>query len=87
MSAIRTFTVDNDNGTKPNGPAEAALVALLVALDPDAWPDDPRTMARLRVANQAGMDFARESAAQTKALRIAAEHFFGGDFRKAVPHG
>lgn len=80
--AIRAFTVDLDEGQTPNGPAETALVDLLAALDPARWPDEERLWPLLRAANQAGVNFARASTVQTRDLRIAAEAFFGGDFRK-----
>jgi len=69
--AIRAFTVDVDGGGTPNGEAERQLEVLGQALK----------RGDLRVARKAYGFMCEASAADTKALRVAAEAFFGDDFR------
>jgi hypothetical protein len=73
MRAIRAFTVDAPND-QPNGPAERALVRLGDALDAADWPGS-------REARVAYSELCERSADDIRDLRIAAETYFGGDFR------
>lgn len=72
--AIRTYTVEAPGG-EPNGDTEAALLALRRVLEEGrSWKD-----ARYEFNRLAG-----SMADNCKALRIAAEQHFGGDFRAPV---
>lgn len=95
-SAVRRFTVDAPDD-QPNGPAEQAIEELRNALDPLTWGKrlaglavSPQAMDEigrsLREANAAASRLCEALDDNTKALRLAAEAFFGGDFRaRALP--
>ncbi len=69
-TAIRVFTVEAPND-EPNGDTERYLQQLQEALDGGSM---ARALAALTMMRNALSD-------DTKALRVAAERFFGGDFR------
>jgi hypothetical protein len=80
--AIRAITVDAPDD-KPNGPAEAAMLYLSTILNPKLWgPMTPKQRAMLDQVNGAMATLCEALASDTKALRVAAEGFFGGDFQK-----
>lgn len=70
-SAIRAFTVD---GPEPNGPAEQAMLELGKACERRDW----------HGVNTHAAVYCDAMADLTRELRIAAEEYFGGDFRKPV---
>jgi len=72
--AIRAFTVDTDDGRRPNGIAEWWLGQLV----------DSLAVGDLQAAQNCVEPYLSHSADDTQRLREAAEAFFGGDFRK--PH-
>lgn len=74
--AIRAFTIEGPNDT-PNGPAEEALSLLGDALE----------KGNLRAARACFERLCEHLADDTMALRIAAEAFFGGDFRAVQERG
>lgn len=89
ISAIRAFTEEAPDD-KPNGKAEAAIDLLSKLLDPKEWRLlTDRQRALLDGANGAAGALCMALAADTQALREAAESFFGGDFRtpSAAPGG
>lgn len=69
-TAIRTFTVDAPND-EPNGERERQLEVLGQALE----------RGDIRVARKAYSRMCEAGADDLRALRIAAEGHFGGDFR------
>lgn len=71
IAEIRVSTVEAPNG-QPNGKAEAALAHLGAAIEE----------GHLTVARRSFRVLCGALSDETKALRIAAEAFFGGDFRK-----
>lgn len=71
IDAIRTFTVEAPGG-RPNGESERRILALRNALDDG-------TTKQAQVAFRRLMS---SLAVDGKALRVAAEGYFGGDFRK-----
>jgi hypothetical protein len=78
--AIRAFTVDlgTPNAPQPNGPAEEASLRLceaLLALPPSVG----REIWRLAEIHSAAEE------ARLRNLRVAAEAFFGGDFKRPGP--
>ena len=74
VAAIRAITVEAPDD-RPNGPAEQALLDLEKALDPRVG------CAGLNAAREAAAALCEALADDTRALRIAAEAYFGGDFR------
>lgn len=82
IDAIRAFTVEGPDD-KPNGRAEAAILLLSAMLDPAKWgPMTTQQRAILDTANGAAAALCEALADDTLNLRVAAETFFGGDFRK-----
>jgi hypothetical protein len=73
-AAIRVFTVDVAWGALPNGETERAIERLGDALNDH----------NIGHAKQAFGDMCAHFSADTRRLRIAAEDYFGGDFRKEV---
>lgn len=78
IRAIRAFTVEAPDD-QPNGKAEKALRDLDEALNPGRWPKE--TFGGLAKACDAAANLNEALADNVRALRIAAEEFFGGDFR------
>lgn len=72
-AAIRTFTDEAPND-EPNGPTEGDLLALRFALG----------RGDMKSARRHFRDMCTHWSADTKALRVAAEGYFGGDFRKGL---
>jgi len=82
-AAIRTFTVETPLDM-PKGKAEAAMELLVSLMHPDAWPSlTASARAHLDLANGAAAVLCTALADDTRALRHAAEGFFGCDFREA----
>lgn len=75
--AIRRLTVDAGDppGTSPNGPAEAALEALLDEIEAAPIAVFYRAQIEARISA-----YLEASATDTRELREAAEAYFGGDF-------
>lgn len=73
-AAIRAFTVDAPND-EPNGPMEASLLALRFALG----------RGDMKSARRYYREMCSQMSDDTKTLRVAAEGYFGGDFRKGPP--
>lgn len=73
-TAIRTITVDALND-EPNGPTEADLLSLRFAL----------ARGDMKSARRHFRDMCTHMSADAKALRMAADAHFGGDFRKPEP--
>lgn len=80
--AIRAITMDPP-GDEPNSEAERQIDRLLAALNPDRWPAlTIEGRAQLDEANSAAAALCDALAEECKVLRIAAEKFFGGNFRR-----
>lgn len=71
IEAIRAMTVEAPNG-RPNGKAESEMENVGSALED----------GDIRSARHHYRAFCSALADETKALRVAAEGYFGGDFRK-----
>ena len=79
VAAIRSITEDRPGG-QPNNQVEKVLLDIEALLDPRQWRAGGDRQ-RARVSN-AMVDLTSALIAQTKALRYAAEGYFGGDFGK-----
>jgi hypothetical protein len=82
-AAIRTFTVDMPGG-EPNGETERQIECLMQAMDPRKWRKMPQRewLRLLSEANGAAAAMCEEMAKDCKSLRLAAEAYFGGNFRR-----
>ena len=79
VAAIRSITEDRPNG-QPSNQVEKVLLDIEKLLDPCQWRAGG-DQQRARVSN-AMVELTDALIAQTKALRRAAEGYFGGDFGK-----
>lgn len=82
VAAIRAFTVDAPND-EPNGIVEQQIELLGALLDPKKWGHlNIEQRALLKSAHGAMAALCESLADDTKGLCVAAEAYFGGDFRK-----